>query len=119
MITFVSPRRVVAALGALALLLGGCVGDTSALLNVTPPTRAPLVTAADTAADREHQELVESFGGEYRAPQMQAFLGRIVARLVPATDRPEETYRVTVLDSPAVNAFALPSGRLYVTRGLL
>ncbi|HSP26328.1 MAG TPA: M48 family metalloprotease, partial [Saliniramus sp.] len=57
--------------------------------------------------------------GEYRAAQMQAFLGGIVSRLVPATDRPEENYRVTILDSPAVNAFALPSGRLYVTRGLL
>lgn len=117
--TSVAHRRLLPALAGLALLLGGCVGDNSALLGVTPPIRPPVLTVADGAAEREHQQLVESFGGEYRAPQMQAFLSRIVARLVPATDRPEEDYRVTILDSPAVNAFALPSGRLYVTRGLL
>ena len=36
-----------------------------------------------------------------------------------ATDRPDETFQVTILNSPVVNAFALPNGRLYVTRGLL
>jgi predicted Zn-dependent protease len=114
------PTRPPAVLGgALALLLTGCVGETTSLLNPTPPIRPPILAAADNVSDREHRELVDSFGGEYRAPQMQAILSRIVARLVPATDRPEENYRVTILDSPAVNAFALPSGRLYVTRGLL
>lgn len=117
--TFVTFRRLIPLFGGLALILGGCVSDTSAILTPSPVTSAPIVAAVDTVADREHQQLVESFGGEYRAPQMQAFLARIVARLVPATERPEENYRVTILDSPAVNAFALPSGRLYVTRGLL
>ncbi len=116
---FVLSRRIAALSGAITLLLGGCVSDNSALLNVIPPPRAALTGIADTAAEREHQQLVESFGGEYQAPQMRALLERIVARLVPATDRPQENYRVTLLDSPAVNAFALPSGRLYVTRGLL
>src|SRR5918994_6740609 len=46
-------------------------------------------------------------------------LGDITGKLVAATDRPDESYRVTILNSPVVNAFALPSGRLYVTRGLL
>src|SRR5918994_456090 len=46
-------------------------------------------------------------------------LGDITGKLVAATDRPDESYRITILDSPVVNAFALPSGRLYVTRGLL
>jgi predicted Zn-dependent protease len=73
----------------------------------------------ERAADREHARLVQAFGGEYRAPAVQALLAETVARLVPVTERPDETYRVTILDSPVVNAFALPSGRLYVTRGLL
>jgi predicted Zn-dependent protease len=38
---------------------------------------------------------------------------------VAASERPEMTYRVTILNSPAVNAFALPTGQLYVTRGLI
>ncbi len=36
-----------------------------------------------------------------------------------ASERPDLKYRVTVLNSPAINAFALPDGSLYVTRGLL
>ena len=36
-----------------------------------------------------------------------------------ASDRPEQPYRVTILNSGAVNAFALPTGQLYVTRGLV
>ena len=36
-----------------------------------------------------------------------------------ASERPSEAYQVTILNSPVVNAFALPNGRLYVTRGLL
>ena len=38
---------------------------------------------------------------------------------VAVSDRPEQAYRVTILNSGAVNAFALPTGQLYVTRGLI
>ena len=40
-------------------------------------------------------------------------------RLVAASERPNLKYKVTILNSPAINAFALPNGQLYVTRGLL
>ena len=40
-------------------------------------------------------------------------------RLVAASDRPDLHYRVTMLNSQSVNAFALPTGQLYVTRGLI
>ena len=42
-----------------------------------------------------------------------------VDKLVAASERPDQRYRVTILNSPAINAFALPSGQLYVTRGLI
>src|SRR5260370_37520161 len=42
-----------------------------------------------------------------------------VEKLVAASERPDLHYRVTLLNSPVVNAFALPSGQLYVTRGLV
>ncbi|HEY8383352.1 MAG TPA: M48 family metalloprotease [Microvirga sp.] len=83
-----------------------------------PPT-APRVVGPDSAADRDHQRLVAAFGGEVRNPAVQRLLAEVTGRLVAATDRPDESYQVTVLNSPVVNAFALPSGRLYVTRGLL
>src|SRR4029450_5270062 len=42
-----------------------------------------------------------------------------VDKLVAASERPDQRYRITILNSPAINAFALPSGQLYVTRGLI
>jgi predicted Zn-dependent protease len=46
-------------------------------------------------------------------------VNRTVEKLVASSARPDLRYRVTILNSPAVNAFALPSGQLYVTRGML
>ena len=46
-------------------------------------------------------------------------LEKTVDKLVAASERPELKYEVTILNSPAVNAFALPNGQLYVTRGLI
>jgi predicted Zn-dependent protease len=110
---------LVAALSAMAL--AGCAGDqTSSLASLGAlPAEAPRITGLERSADREHARLIAAFGGEYRAPEAGRVLSDIADRLVPATDRPDEAYRITILDSPVVNAFALPSGRLYVTRGLL
>ena len=46
-------------------------------------------------------------------------IASVVGRLVAASPEPWRSYRVTILNSPAVNAFALPGGYVYVTRGLL
>jgi len=43
----------------------------------------------------------------------------VLDRLAAASDKPDQRYRLTVLNSPTINAFALPSGHLYITRGML
>ncbi len=68
---------------------------------------------------REHQRVLSAYGGAYEDPRLHAKLTNIVGRLVAASDRPDLSYKITILNSPAVNAFALPNGQLYVTRGLL
>jgi predicted Zn-dependent protease len=84
-----------------------------------------LTAADDIAADlppeqrREHQRLVSSYGGVYRAPALEALIADTISRLNGASERPELKYRVVLLNSPAINAFALPGGTLYVTRGLV
>jgi predicted Zn-dependent protease len=108
------PGRVLGAV-ALAWLLGGCAFlgfETDA-----PP--APQVAVADSQEERDHAKLVEAFGGEVSAPNAHRLVSEIADRLVKASERPDERYRITILNSPVVNAFALPNGRLYVTRGLL
>ena len=106
-------------LASMALMLGlaGCAADQGGGLAIAVPAEAPRPVERPT--DRDHERLVAAFGGEARAPRAVPLLNEITGRLVAATDRPAEAYRITVLDSALVNAFALPSGRLYVTRGLL
>jgi predicted Zn-dependent protease len=98
----------------LAAWLSGCsgLGGTASI-----PANAPRVI--DPERERDHARLISAFGGEGWAPQLQDLLSDATNRLVMATDRPDESYQVTILNSPVVNAFALPDGRLYVTRGLL
>ncbi|WP_244476808.1 M48 family metalloprotease [Methylobacterium sp. Leaf117] len=108
----------------LGLLLSGCLGDQTGAVPQTAavavPREAPRTTGRErTASDADHAKLVASFGGEYRSPAALKLVSDVTDRLVRSTERPEETYAVTLLDSPVINAFALPSGRLYVTRGLL
>jgi predicted Zn-dependent protease len=86
------------------------------------PTASPLKarTVAQTpAAEREHERILSSYGGSYDDPKLETLIGKTVDRLVAASDRPDQAYKVTILNSGAVNAFALPTGQLYVTRGLI
>jgi predicted Zn-dependent protease len=116
-------------LAGMSLLLAACVTDplgSEASRTTLPdkqeidlPPAPPRTAELDAAAAREHQRLVAAFGGEYRSPQAQALLNDIIGRLGQATERPSERYRVTILNSPTVNAFALPNGNIYITRGLL
>ena len=46
-------------------------------------------------------------------------VAKVVGNLTTVSGNPDQTYRITILNSPNVNAFALPGGYLYVTRGLL
>lgn len=52
-------------------------------------------------------------------PGIQADLDRIAGRLTPFARRGEITYRFTIVNSDVVNAFAIPGGAIYVTRGLI
>jgi predicted Zn-dependent protease len=110
------------ALVCAALSLSGC-GDISRFQSGSPassPAAKPARTVAQTpAAEREHERILSSYGGAYDDPRLEALITRTVDRLVAASDRPDLAYRVTILNSGAVNAFALPTGQLYVTRGLI
>jgi predicted Zn-dependent protease len=105
-----------------SLLLAGC-GDISRFQMSSPsttPSTKPARTVAQTpAAEREHERILSSYGGAYDDPRLEALITKTVDRLVAASDRPDLAYRVTILNSGAVNAFALPTGQLYVTRGLI
>lgn len=107
-----------------ALTLAGC-GDLSrfeapSVTAVTTAAKPPARPAPQTpAAEREHERILATYGGAYDDPKLEALIGSTVDRLVAASERPDLAYKVTILNSGAVNAFALPTGQLYVTRGLI
>jgi predicted Zn-dependent protease len=52
-------------------------------------------------------------------PAIQSDLDSIAARLTPLSRRPEVTYRFFLVNLDMVNAFAVPGGYIYVTRGIV
>ena len=110
-----------AALGL--VLLAGCSGLGGAgfgNIAATPPAHDGAYESREaTLGAREHPQIVAAFGGIYADARLQAYLDQTVKRLRPHSDRPDYGYRVTILNSPSINAFSLPGGYIYVTRGLL
>ena len=102
---------------ALALVLAGCSGGNIGREVSLPDP--PKQTEMAPAVLREHQRILSAYGGAYEAPQLEADIHQVVEKLVAASERPDLHYRITILNSPSINAFALPTGQLYVTRGLL
>jgi predicted Zn-dependent protease len=57
--------------------------------------------------------------GVYEDADLQRYVSEIGMRLARASERPNLPWAFTVVDEPAVNAFALPGGKIYLTRGIL
>jgi predicted Zn-dependent protease len=109
-------------LAALLFLLAGCTTfdfDQVATFGDLTKTQDDIAATLPPEQRKEHQRLVSAYGGIYQAPALEALINDTVDRLVKASERPDLKYRVVLLNSPAINAFALPSGTLYVTRGLV
>jgi len=88
-----------AGIAASVLLLPGCAGNPS-------------------VGEEKHGEILEQ-GGLYDNPTLQAYVHRVGQRLVVNSDDAGSPFTFTVIDSPDINAFALPGGFVYINRGLL
>lgn len=68
---------------------------------------------------QEHPKLVEAFGGLYDDPALARYVSSIGSLLQKTSEQPTPPFRFVVLDSPVVNAFALPGGYVHISRGLM
>jgi predicted Zn-dependent protease len=94
-----------------ALLALGWLGCAAALL-ATPSGEAKLGSAA--------AKEVEQHVGLVRSPELERYVAAIGERLTKSSAvRSDIAYRFSVVDLPEPNAFALPGGYIYVSRGLL
>jgi len=65
-----------------------------------------------------HPDILKQYG-LYDDPALQSYVQSIGQSLAAVSHRTNLAYHFTVLDSPMVNAFALPGGYVYITRGLM
>jgi predicted Zn-dependent protease len=117
--------RQLLVIGLLAML-AGCSSVLGPGVQVTETNgqMAPLVSDIGDPEDdiigaRENPKIIASYGGIYSDRPAEIMLAQIVGKLLAAADQPNAKFTVTILDSPIVNAFALPGGYVYVTRGIL
>ena len=69
--------------------------------------------------NREHPKIVEQFGGIYKNKSLQNYIDSLGKFLVSTTETPKKKFTFTILNTPIINAFALPGGYIYLTRGLI
>lgn len=66
-----------------------------------------------------HEQVIQKQYRVYESKALQDYVDRVGQRLAKQSHRPGLHYRFTVLDSPEINAFALPGGYVYITRGIM
>ncbi len=67
---------------------------------------------------QEHDKIMRQYG-VYGDQNLQNYVNSVGQEVVQHTERHDVQYKFFLLDSPMVNAFALPGGYVYITRGLL
>ncbi len=104
----------------LILILSLLGGISCATNPVTGKKELMLVsTEQEKEIGRETDKQVIQQFGLYENQALQGYVTSIGKSIVPHTHRPGLSYEFKVVDSPAVNAFAVPGGYVYFTREIL
>jgi len=105
---------------AVALALGPLAGCAQNQASGRSQFTAFVSAEEETRIGREeHPKVLEQFGGEYNNPRVKAYVQRIGARLAQRSELAGQPFTFTVLNSDVSNAFALPGGYIYISRGLM
>ncbi len=107
-------RGVMLALGLLSALAGCAVNPVSGQSDFMLMSQEQEIALGR----EEHPNILKQYG-KYGHVELQAYVETVGQRLAAVSHRSDLKYRFTLLDSPEVNAFALPGGYVYITRGLL
>ncbi len=106
------------ALALACLVISACTlaGDTQ---SDKPPEGSVTENRLPPLTTRDHSRILAAFGGEYESRDLENLGIEILDKLAPVSELPSQRYRLSILNSSGINAFALPSGHIYVTRGML
>ena len=103
---------------ALIASLAGCSPTTNPATGRTEFTTISAQEELKLGAE-QHPKILEEFGGTYSEGGLDRYVDSVGQRIVANSELAGQRFTFTVLDDPVVNAFALPGGYVYVTRGLL
>jgi predicted Zn-dependent protease len=106
-------------LGLAAMVLAACQPTDSRRAGLTPETSAVRSASEQREGDQNHGKIVAKFGGVYQNARVTGYVNEIGQRIARVSEQPTARWTFTVLDSSTVNAFAIPGGYVYVTRGLV
>lgn len=99
-----------------------CLAGLLTAMLPTAEASAQIFMSPDEAkklGQQEHPKILKEFGGVYNDPDIGAYVAGIAGRIAGQSGQPASSFTFTVLNSPIVNAFALPGGYVYITRGTL
>src|SRR5487761_332640 len=102
---------------ALAVQLSTCASNPAtggSSLTGLSSTAAETQTGAD-----QNPAVLAALGGAYADASLAAYVSEVGQRVAAGSERKDITYKFQVLDTPIVNALAIPGGYIYVSRGLL
>lgn len=68
---------------------------------------------------KQAAEEVKQTMGRYPDEKLQAYVSSVGMQIAKHSERPDLPWSYTVIDDPTVNAFALPGGPVFITRGIL
>ena len=75
--------------------------------------------AQEISAGQQADAQVKTEMGIYNDANLQEYVSSIGMKLAKSSERPDLPWHYSVVDVPAINAFALPGGYVYITRGIL
>ncbi|HET7463984.1 MAG TPA: M48 family metalloprotease [Longimicrobium sp.] len=105
---------------AAALVAGGATAAACAVNPVTGRNQLSLVSEAqEIQLGRQSAVQVSQEIGLVPDSSLQAYVQRVGGALAAASERPNLPWTFRVVDDPTPNAFALPGGYIFVTRGLM
>ena len=105
---------------AAILLCAGLVAAGCARNPATGKNELMLVSQDQEVAmgQQADSQVIQSIG-LYPDPALQSYVQELGKKLAANSERPNLPWTFRVVDDPAVNAFAIPGGFVYVTRGIL
>jgi len=99
----------------LLLIISGCARNP-----VTGKKQLVFISEArEIAMGKEYDPQIVSMFGKYEDERLQKFINEKGQEMAAISHRPKLAYEFKILDSPIVNAFAVPGGYVYFTRGIM